>query len=70
MGCSKSSSYREVHSNTGIQKTRKISNKQPNLPPKELEKEQTEPNAGRREEIKRVREKKKSIKPRAGFLKG
>ena len=33
MGCSKSSSKREVHNNTGLpQGTRKTSNKQPNLP--------------------------------------
>ena len=35
MGCSKSSSKREVYSNTSIpQETRKISNKQSNLTPK------------------------------------
>ena len=35
MGCSKSSPKREFHSDKGLpQKTRKISNKQPNLPPK------------------------------------
>ena len=39
MGCSKSSSKREVYSDTGLsQKTRKISNKQLNLPPKRIRK--------------------------------
>ena len=37
MGCSKSSSKREVYSNTIlIQETRNISNKQPNLIPKAI----------------------------------
>ena len=41
-GCSKSSSKREVYSNTILpQEPRKISNKQPNLLPSELEKEQS-----------------------------
>ena len=38
MGCSKSSSKREVYNNTSLpQEIRKISNKQPNLTPKEKE---------------------------------
>ena len=42
MGCSKSSSWREVHSDTGLpQKTRKISNNQPNLPLKRIRKRRT-----------------------------
>ena len=37
MGCSKSSSKREVYSNTILsQETRNISNKQPNLTPKPI----------------------------------
>ena len=41
MGYSKSSSKREGDSNTGLsQETRKISNKQPNLPLQELEKKE------------------------------
>ena len=37
MGCSKSSSKREVYSNTILpQETRNISNKQPNLTPKAI----------------------------------
>ena len=41
MGCSKSSSKREVHSNTMLpQETRKLSSKQPKLTPKALEKEE------------------------------
>ena len=42
MGCSKSNSKREVYSDTGLlQKTRKISNKLPNLPPKIIRKRRT-----------------------------
>ena len=42
MGCSKSSSKREVYSNTILpQETRKISNKQPNLTPKETRERRT-----------------------------
>ena len=41
MGCSKSSSKREFYSNTILpQETRKISDKQPNLTLKQLEKEE------------------------------
>ena len=41
MGRSKSSSKREVYSNTILpQETKNISNKQPNLTPKQLEKEE------------------------------
>ena len=41
MGCSKSSS-KEVYSNTVLpQETRKISNKQPNLPSKDIRKRRT-----------------------------
>ena len=41
MGCSKSSSKREVYSNTILpQETRKISNKQPNFTPKAIRKEE------------------------------
>ena len=42
MGCSKSSSKREVYSNTVLpQETRKISNKQPNLTPKAVRERRT-----------------------------
>ena len=42
MGCSKSSSKREVYSNTILpQETRKISNKQANLIPKEIRERRT-----------------------------
>ena len=42
MGCSKSSSKREVYSNTSVpQETRKISNKQPNLTPKAIRERRT-----------------------------
>ena len=51
MGCSKSSSKREVYSNTGLpQETRKISNHLI-LHLKELEKEKTKPKTSRRKEI-------------------
>ena len=64
-----------------IQKRRKISNQQLNLPLKELEKEeQTKPKVRRRKDIIKIAEeinkkrfknnRKKSIKPRAGSLKG
>ena len=39
MGCSKSRSKRKVHSDTNLpQEIRKISNKQPDLPPKRITK--------------------------------
>ena len=42
MGCSESSSKREVYSYTSLPKeTRKISNKQPNLTPKETRERRT-----------------------------
>ena len=60
MGCNKSSSKREVYSNTSLpHETRKISNKQKskhNLVPKATREEQTKPKVSRRKEI---------IKPRA-----
>ena len=58
MGWSKSSPKREVHSYTGLpQKTRKVSNKQPNLPPKKSEREETTKLKGsRRKEIMKIRE--------------
>ena len=57
MGCSKSSSKREVYSNTILpQETRNISNKQPNLNLKQLEKEEQKiPKVSRRKEIIKIR---------------
>ena len=57
MGCNKSSSKRKVYGSTSLpQEIRKISNKQPNLTPKELEKEeQTKPKVSRRKEIIKIR---------------
>ena len=57
MGCSKSSSKREVYSYTSLpQERRKISNKQSTLHRKELEKqEQTKPKVCRRKEIIKIR---------------
>ena len=52
MGCSKSSSKREVYSNTILpQETIKISNKEPNFIPKTTGKEQNFPKVSRRKEI-------------------
>ena len=53
MGCSKSNSRREVYSNTILpQETRKISNKQPNLTPKEIRERRTKnPQVSRRKRI-------------------
>ena len=51
MGCHKSSSLREVHSNTGLpQKTRKISNQQSNLPRKRIRKVRTNKMQGQQKE--------------------
>ena len=63
MRCSKSSSKRDVYSNISLpHKTRKISNKQSNLPPKQLEKEkQTKPKVIRRKEIIKIRAEIKEI---------
>ena len=78
MGCSKSSSKREVYSNTSLpQETRKISNNL-TLHVKELEKEQqTKPQVHRRKEIVKIRAEineieifQKSVKLRASSLKG
>ena len=53
----KSSSKREVYSNTILpQETRNISNKQPNITPKQFEKEeQKTPKVSKRKEIIRIR---------------
>ena len=53
VGCSKSSSKREVYSGTILpQETRKTSNRQPNITPKTTEKkEQKNPKIHRRKEI-------------------
>ena len=57
MGCSKSSSKREVHSNTILpQETRNTSNKQPNLTPKAIRERRTKnPRVSRRKEIINIR---------------
>ena len=58
MGCSKSSSRREVYSNTILpQETRNISNKQPNLTPKAIRERRTKknPKGSRRKEIINIR---------------
>ena len=63
MECSKSSSKREVYGSTILhQETRKFSNKQSNLTPKELEKEEpTKPKVSRRKEIIKIRAEIKEI---------
>ena len=57
MGCNKSSSKREVYSNTILsQETRKISNKQPNITPKEIRGRRTKkPQSSRGKEILKIR---------------
>ena len=60
MGCSKSSSKREVYSNTILpQETRKISNKKPNLAPKAIRERRRrttkKPKVSRRKEIIKIR---------------
>ena len=56
MGCSKSSSKREVYSNTvSPQETRKISNKQSNPTLKTEKEEQRKPKVSRRKEIIKIR---------------
>ena len=57
LGHSKSSSKREVYSNTILpQETRKISNKQPNLIPKATrDRRTTKPKVSRRKEIIKIR---------------
>ena len=58
MGCSKSSSKRDVYSNTILpQQTRKTSNRQPNFTPKTTgkKKELKNPKVSRRNEIIKIR---------------
>ena len=71
MGCSKSSSKREVYSYTSLPpETRKISNKQSNLKLKELEKEeQTKPKVSRRKEIIKVRAEKNEMETKKTIAK-
>ena len=56
MGCGKSSSKREVYSNTILpQETRKISNRQPNFTPKTTQKKnKIKPKISRRKEIIKI----------------
>ena len=57
MGCSKSSSKREVYSNTILpQETRKMSNRQPNFTPKTTGKRRIKnsPKISRRKEIMKI----------------
>ena len=52
MGCSKSSPKREVYHHTGLpQETRKISNKQPNLPHKGIRKRRTNKAQGQQKQV-------------------
>ena len=77
MGWSKSSSKREVYSNTILpQETRKISNKQPTLTPKAIRERRTKnPKVSRSKDIIKIRSeinekemKERSIKLKAGSL--
>ena len=55
MGCSKSSSKREVYSNTILpQEIRKTLNRQPNFTPKLEKEEQKSPKISRRKEIIKI----------------
>ena len=57
MGCCKSSSSREVHSDTSLsQKLRKNSNKQINLPPQSIRKRMKKSKVSRRKEVVKIRE--------------
>ena len=64
MGHDKDISKMEIYSNTGLtQETRKISNEQSNLTPKELEwEQQTKPKVSRRKEILTIRVEINEIK--------
>ena len=56
MGCSKSSSKREVYSNTILPQETNISTKQPHLTPKTIRERRTKkPKVSRREEIIKIR---------------
>ena len=56
MGCSKSRSKSEVYNKTiSTQEKRKISNKQPNLTAKQLEKEQMKLKVSRAQGIRKIR---------------
>ena len=57
MGWSKSSSKREVYSDTGLlEETRKTSNKQPNLTSKGIRERRTKSKVSRKKEIIKIRE--------------
>ena len=64
MGCSKSSSKREVYSNTILpQETRKTSNKQSNLTPKGTRERRTnKTQISGRKEIKKIRGERNELK--------
>ena len=64
LGCSKGSHKRKVYSNPGLPKEgRKISDTQPNLMTKELEKEQQiKPKTSKRQEILKIRAEISAIK--------
>ena len=73
MGCSKSSSKREVYSNTILpQETRKPLNRQPNFTPKTTGKRRTKPlNISRKKEVIKIRaeiNEKEMKEPKAGSL--
>ena len=81
MRCCKSSAQREINSNTGLPQGEKISTWQLNPQPKWIRKRRTKPKVSRRKEIITIKDeinkieiqrnnRKKSIKPRVGSLKG
>ena len=51
MGCSKSSSKKEVYSDTGLPEKNKKNLKQPNLPSEGIRKRRTNPRVSRRKEM-------------------
>ena len=71
MGCSKSSSKREVYSNTILpQETRKIANKQSTFTPKGTrEKRTNKPKVSRRKEIIKIRAEVKEIETKKTIAK-
>ena len=70
MGCSKSSSKREVYSYTSLpQETRKTQVNNLTLHIKELEKEQTKPKVSRRKEIIKIRAEINEIKTKKTIAK-
>ena len=70
MGCSKSSSKREVYNNIiSPQETRKISNKQHNFTPKAIRERKTKPKVTRRKELIKIRAETNEIETKKTIAK-